>query len=305
MFYRILPEKDEPILSKMKADSIAIIGSILDTPNYRDALPRSDYRECGELALLMLGEKPKRWDKPRFQSCGNFSHARWMYLLLFGPKMLAFSEQVDWIDQDYVQKLERFLTYTSYIHVRYWLTASWSVDQPFLQLSLVKDLMEFRRIDEELADVLLAKLNKNHTWMLSQEFSPVVLCSSLISDDLKSQIAAKILTFPAPDLDDIPTGRPDLPLIEESTSLPDLIGERSHTLFLITKCGGFLELNVDQWEDNPDFQKFNQIMCHTKVVNDAAEHGVKMLQDYLLILTRDDSHRNDILTLVDHNRKLL
>ena len=131
----------------MKQDSIAVITSILEDPNCRNQLPRSDYREAGELAMVMFGITPKRWDKPRWQSCGAFSHARWMHLLLFAPKMLAFSEQIDWIDETFVKQLERFLTYTTYIHVRFWLTVSRTVDQAFLQLSLIHELMDFRSVD--------------------------------------------------------------------------------------------------------------------------------------------------------------
>ena len=255
--------------------------------------------------MVMFGITPKRWDKPRWQSCGAFSHARWMHLLLFAPKMLAFSEQIDWIDETFVKQLERFLTYTTYIHVRFWLTVSRTVDQPFLQLSLIHELMDFRSVDQELAEVLLKKINKNHTWMLSEEFIPAVLCSRLVSDDVKSSIAAKILTFPEPVLEDISTGRPDLPLISEKTSLQDLVGQKSYTLFLITKSLGFLRLNVTEWEQNEDYMEFQRVMLHMKVVNDAAERGVKLLQDYSLILTKDDKIRNDIFALVDYNRNKL
>ena len=42
-----------------------------------------------------------------------------------------------------------------------------------------------------------------------------------------------------------------------------------------------------------------------KVINDAAERGVKMLSEYLLILTKDEDLRGKIIQVVEHNRRQL
>ena len=120
-----------------------ILKSILEEENTRGKLPRDDYRESGELALVMLGVLPKRWDKPRWAACGAFHHARWMHLLMYGPKMLAFHDQCSWIDEDFLVKLEKFVLYRSLIHVRYWLMATWGSDQPYLMLCFYQDLKRY------------------------------------------------------------------------------------------------------------------------------------------------------------------
>ena len=86
----VLPLFKNQQLDDLKVASIGIISSILKEG---DRLPRDDYRESGELALVMLGENPKRWDKPRWCKPGAFHHARWMHLLLYAPKMYAFHNQ--------------------------------------------------------------------------------------------------------------------------------------------------------------------------------------------------------------------
>ena len=88
----------------------------------------------------MLGMTPKRWDKPRWAVPGAFHHARFMHLLIYAPKMLAFNKQCPWMDEAYVEKLQNFVLYTSLIHVKYWLMASWGCDQPYLQLCFFRDL---------------------------------------------------------------------------------------------------------------------------------------------------------------------
>ena len=104
-----LPFMTDEIEIEMKEATVGILTSILEEPDSKNQLPRDDYREAAELALVMLGITPRRWDKPRWGSCGAFHHARWMHLLLYGPKMLAFHDQCDWMDEGYVVKLQRFL----------------------------------------------------------------------------------------------------------------------------------------------------------------------------------------------------
>lgn len=78
----------------------------------------------------------------------------------------------------------------------------------------------------------------------------------------------------------------------------DLIGRKSHTLFLITKTGDFLKKDPSLWIHEPDFLNFREIAVHLKVINDEAERGVKLLSDYLLILTKDEDLRGKILQVV-------
>ena len=105
----ILPEMTDEISLRMKESSTEILTSILEDPDSRSKLPRDDYRECAELALLMLGVKPKRWDKLRWNKPGAFHHARWMHLLLYAPKKLAFHAQCDWMSEEFVSQLIRFV----------------------------------------------------------------------------------------------------------------------------------------------------------------------------------------------------
>ena len=81
------------------------------------------------------------------------------------------------------------------------------------------------------------------------------------------------------------------------------MGRKSQTLFLITGTGSFLSHDVSLWSEDPDFLKFKEVAVHLKVVNDAAERGVKLLSDYLNILTRDDEQRDKILQVVQYHRK--
>ena len=173
-----------------------------------------------------------------------------------------------------------------------------------LQLCYFREIVKFRNVDPELSEVVEKKLNGNHTWMLTEEFVPIVLASSLIKDSTKSAIAKKIMSFPEEELADLPLGKPKLPVLSVDTALEDLVGRNSQTFFLISDTKSFLMKDVSSWSDDPFYKKFVEIVCHLKVINDTAERGVKLLSDYLPILTKNEDLRQKILHLVEHNRNL-
>ena len=72
-------------------------------------------------------------------------------------------------------------------------------------------------------------------------------------------MAKNILQFPNDtELSDF-LGKPKLPILHEDTELVDLIGPRSHTIFLITNTGSFLTKSPNKWELEDDFQSFLRI----------------------------------------------
>ena len=96
-------------------------------------IPRDDYRESCELALVLLSQTPDRWlERDHWIAPGAVSNARWMSALLYAPKMFAFSGQITEWNKDFVDALEMFLTFTSLVYVRYWMQATIGRDAPVL-----------------------------------------------------------------------------------------------------------------------------------------------------------------------------
>ena len=58
--------------------------------------------------------------------------------LLYAPKMLTFSSQVEEFDDEYIRKLEKFVSFTScvYLYINYWICGSIGRDAPVLDLAL-------------------------------------------------------------------------------------------------------------------------------------------------------------------------
>ena len=86
--------------------------------------------------------------------------------------------------------------------------------------------------------------------------------------------------------------------------MANLIGPES--CFLLQKFGinnQWLQWPVSKWREH---QTFNNIHCfvHTfKVVNDAAERGIKLNTDYATILTDDERQKSSLIQAVEKHRQ--
>ena len=157
------------------------------------------------------------------------------------------------------------------------------------------------RFDSELADKALAVL-KRHGWYLTEQVAPFILFSNKVDSDMKSHMAAKLLTIVQPE--QIKIGKPTFPEIKSSTKLIDLLGPKSYLLFkLLGVEPNWLNKNPKDWDEDEEYKKMQEFVRTVKTVNDCAERGVKMITDYSKILTKDDETRNWLLQGVELNRK--
>ena len=56
-------------------------------------------------------------------------------------------------------------------------------------------------------------------------------------------------------------------------------------------------MRPDKWEENESFKIAKDFVRTVKVVNDTAERGVKMAEDYAAILTKDNAMKPMAITL--------
>ena len=65
----------------------------------------------------------------------------------------------------------------------------------------------------------------------------------------------------------------------------------------------FLQNDLLEWEDDNSFQMGLEIIKQLQVVNDIAERGVKLMEDYNKILSRSEEEKQCILQIVSEYRK--
>ena len=124
----------------------------------------------------------------------------------------------------------------------------------------------------------------------------------MMTDCLKQEMAIKLSTTPLPQ--NFRLGNPTFRKVNRDTTLTDLIGPESHSLFKILNVSSdWLVQPVNQWPFNPAFLVAEKFVRTVKVVNDAAERGVKLISDFASIITTDPEQRAWLLQGVEQHRK--
>ena len=235
----------------------------------------------------MLGQQPPggmSWKKS-----GATHKARFCNFGIYICKALIFSDQLG-LEAEDIEKLTRLATFMSSLYIPFFVSGSIGVDDAVNDLELYKKLIHFSSIDPELADTAKTILLR-HTWYLQEETVPMSLFSDKLSDDEKSRLASRILTFQSKkpvhwesevageaqiryDL-----GKPELDLqLTPSSILPDLVGPYSFLIFdLLGLSWDWLGDKPDTWEHSEDFKKMRDYVRTVKVTNDVAERGVKLM----------------------------
>lgn len=65
----------------------------------------------------------------------------------------------------------------------------------------------------------------------------------------------------------------------------------------------FLKLDPSTWRSNEDFQKSIVLLKKIPVINDVAERGVKLIEEYNDKITKDESQKQYLLQVVSDYRK--
>ena len=65
----------------------------------------------------------------------------------------------------------------------------------------------------------------------------------------------------------------------------------------------FLSLDPETWDSREDYRHERDTVASLHVVNDCAEHAVKLATDFNLALTPDEEQRQLLFHLTEHFRK--
>src|SRR6218665_2638032 len=103
------------------------------------------------------------------------------------------------------------------------------------------------------------------------------------------------------------------PLKRINLDMPD-VGERSIASFVTSSSlkffqmlhlpSEFLKSDPQEWDSRPDYQAAAKYVREMKVVNDCAERGVALMQNYNSILTKNEDKKQFLHQVVEeHQRK--
>ena len=126
-----------------------------------------------------------------------------------------------------------------------------------------------------------------------------------LADEERRAMGSKLLASPRP-LHFKP-GKPLFPLDKMSPhpSLHSFIGKRSWLIFeKLNAVGDWLQLEVNDWSKDDEYQRMRSYLSDLKVVNDLAERCIKDIQEYA-DLAKDSVYREAILLVASDHRGVL
>lgn len=259
---------------------------------------RDDYKELIELTLTVLGMPPTviHWRAP-----GSVHRARWMAKLIYAIKIYLFHDQemIPLSNNEKVQ-LERFVHFGALIYAKSWFSAPLATEAPAQDLQLWYNLKDYEQIDRQIATTA-KKVLENHLWYLSDELVGLALFSDNVSTEEKSALLAGSLRKAT-----VRKVRGDISVMKKEPQLGDFASTRTTQIcrrFNIDPS--FLQLPPDVWNDNDKYVEGKKRISKLRVVNDTAERGVKLFQEYNLALSHDEEETQLILQVVEANRKIV
>ena len=156
---------------------------------------------------------------------------------------------------------------------------------------------------------------ERHLWYLTSELIVLALASDELPESELKKLATTLISVPRPET--FTPGKPVFPgprftqndTIWTNDNLPSLssfVSDRSWLMFHLLELGlsetEWLQVEVHQWNLFSGFRKFKEFVKGLTVVNDPAERGVKLIQDFVNKY-HDEEARQDLLLTVDSHRK--
>ena len=155
-------------------------------------------------------------------------------------------------------------------------------------------------VNRDVAKAGLTKLQR-HLWYLSEELVTLALFDPLVTVEENKQILTSLHTKVG---DESPAKCPTLSSQAISgLQLQDMASTNTRCFF--QKLGlqdGFLDADPVTWLELEDFQTVAAFMQGIAVINDHAERGVALIQEYNRSLTQDEEQLQFLLQVVSHHR---
>ena len=249
-----------------------------------DNFPRDDYREFLELVLIFLGGSPPRGIK--FRQPGAYHLARWMAKAIYCIKILLFSDQFKMTTREQ-NSLDEVCCFIVKCYIQEWITAPNPVTAPMNDMLFLNKPKNYNG----KLEVAIRKCI-NHLWYLNEECAVFSIFDDRINNETKQRMANYILEgkeqYSNDNEEENEESKNKLNLkFDDLTNflnkdLPfDLLTNKSWKLFARFHISDiFLRADPSTWKDIEEYKQAKEVISSLKIVNDAAEGGVKLMEEY-------------------------
>ena len=271
--------------------------------------PRDDYCELLELSIVFLGGTPPRGI--RFRYPGAIHRARWMGRAIYSIKMWLFRNQYEPLQPGKTVQKSRGLSFTDQIwnhlkeiclfvtavYIRYWFQSPSSTAAPRNDLAMLCSLSAYPQ--KEVAKAATAALER-HLWYLSELLVGFAFFDDEVSVEEKRLM---VLALKENEGSDEPSKRIP-PFVEPSAKgLHDFVTTSTVRFFQILGLPEeFLQSDPSEWGHQETYKTSQKVAQSVRVVNDLAERGVALIQEFNSSLTRNEEQKQFLLQVVEDHR---
>lgn len=216
-------------------------------------------------------------------------------------KIYLFKHQFKLTKKD-EKAVREICIFTVVIYVKYWFQAPSGWSAPRNDLQLLKDLrnLAFEIFNKNIAAVALKKI-LNHLWYLSEELVSLAFFDDDLSVHQKKKMVEALRIEGKEDC--LKRINIDITHIHEK-NLENFVSSNSLRFFQILGISSsFLKKDIETWNEDSDYVAAKNIVHSLRVVNDIAERGVALMEEFNKLITTNEEQKQYLLLLVKEYRK--
>ncbi|KAL4100680.1 hypothetical protein QTP88_020714 [Uroleucon formosanum] len=190
------------------------------------------------------------------------------------------------------------------IYIKQWFCVRAAALAPNMDLQFIKDIILYEVIDEQISKSALKKMC-GHLWYLTPEATSLAFFDDKVSSQTKIKM---VKAMQSRDIESEANKRIILKPNEiydyANKDINDFRSIQSSNFF--NRFGipmNFLDLDPKLWNENDQYKKSKELVNNINVVNDIAERGVKLIEDYNKLLTKNEDQKQYLLQVVSEYRQ--
>jgi len=174
----------------------------------------------------------------------------------------------------------------------------------YQDILFIQCLIEYENIDKQISNIAIKKFCGN-LWYLNPEAAAFSFFDSNIPLSMKIKMVDSLkIEDGNENIKHYISPMNNLTLLK-SSQISDFINSSSMKFFeRFNIATDFLNQNPEEWYKNVNYQKGISVLSQVKVVNDAAERGVKLITDFNDKITKDEEQKQFLIqTVYDYRHK--
>ncbi|KAK4875355.1 hypothetical protein RN001_011777 [Aquatica leii] len=223
---------------------------------------------------------------------------------IYSLKIFLFREEFKLTARE-INGLRQVCIFLVKIYLKAWFTAPSAILAPHNDLIFMQDLIEYKTVNSSVSKAACSKM-MNHLWYLSEQLAIISPFDDNVSRLVKQKMIQAleknpISTDPKKKRFEIEQENLDTLL---SADLSNFISKKSLTTFQIFDLPiDFMDKNVEFWTQDESYQENLAFFKRLSVVNDVAERGVALIEEYSKCLTKNEEQLQYLLQVVKNHRQ--